>query len=234
MRRKIWIAATTLIGIGAWAATFEVPPSETAATSLSAELQSGSDFHVKEPVESDGLMHHYVIESKFGEFTAYGHDALKIRVREMLALARLSKMNDVDVVAKTVQQSVKNDADTVGKVVTNPVRTITGIPRGISHLFNGYKAQAKEVVDSTKKSSGDGSGDSSTGSRVVQSAKSSATHYADRYLGISAAERHYYQELGVDPYTSNQVLKRAVKRVAKVQAAANLGMHFVGIPGNPY
>jgi len=43
---------------------------------------------------------------------------------------------------------------------------------------------------------------------VVHNAKADATRYADRYLGVSAAERRYYQELGVDPYTNNQVLKR--------------------------
>ena len=51
---------------------------------------------------------------------------------------------------------------------------------------------------------------------------------------MSAAERRYYQQLGVDPYTNNEVLRKAVHHLAKIDAAVNLGMHFVGIPGVPY
>jgi hypothetical protein len=59
--------------LGASSATgvdFETPPEELAAASLAAELASGADFHVSEPVQSDELMHHYVVLSRFGEFRA--------------------------------------------------------------------------------------------------------------------------------------------------------------------
>jgi hypothetical protein len=228
-KKHIWAIAAILTALGAWAAGFEEPPAEPASASLSPELAAGADFRVREPVESDGLMHHYVIESKFGDFPAYGREALKIRVHEMAALTQLSKKSDIGVVTKAVEQNFQNQAKTVGKVVTNPIGTITGIPKGIGHLFSGYKAEAKEYSDQMKTSEG-GSGNSN----VVHAAKSNATRYADRYLGISAAERRYYQELGVDPYTNNAPLHKAVHHLARVQAAANLGMHFVGIPGVPY
>jgi len=35
-------------------------------------------------------------------------------------------------------------------------------------------------------------------------------------------------------HTMQEVLRQAVKRAAKVNAAANLGLHFVGVPGLPY
>jgi len=227
---KSRIIVAVLIAGSAWAVAFDTPPEEPASASLPPELATGPNFHVKDPVQSDGLMHHYVIESSFGEYPAYGQDALKIRVREMAALTELSKKTDSGVVTKTVEQSVENQAKTVRKVVTNPIGTITGIPKGIGHLFSGYKAEAGEAADQAKK---DTSG-SNSGSNVVHNAKADATRYADRYLGVSAAERRYYQELGVDPYTNNQVLKKAVHHLAKVQATVNLGMHFVGVPGVPY
>jgi hypothetical protein len=226
---KSHITVAVLMAGAAWAADFEVPPEQPASASLAPELASGPNFHVSEPVQSDGLMHHYVIESSFGQFPAYGQDALKIRVREVAALTELSKKTDIGVVTKTVEEGVENDAKTVRKVVTNPVGTITGIPKGIGHLFSGYKAQANEFTDRNK-SSDDGKG----GSNVVHNAKEDATRYADRYLGVSAAERRYYAELGVDPYTNNAVLRKAVHHLAKVQATVNLGMHFVGVPGVPY
>jgi hypothetical protein len=219
-----------LLAGAAWAVDFDTPPEEPASASLAPELASGPNFHVKDPVQSDGLMHHYVVESSFGEFPAYGQQALKIRVREVAALTELSKKTDIGVATKTVEQSVENQAKTVKKVVTNPIGTITGIPKGIGHLFSGFKAQASEASDQAKK---DTSG-SNSASNVAHTAKADAAKYADRYLGVSAAERRYYQELGVDPYTNNQVLRKAVHHLAKVQATVNLGMHFVGVPGVPY
>jgi hypothetical protein len=59
---------------------------------------SGPDFHVSEPVKSDGLMHHYVLVSRFGDFPAYVRTALAIRVREVSALKSIAKTSDVDVV----------------------------------------------------------------------------------------------------------------------------------------
>jgi hypothetical protein len=218
-----------LLAAGTRAVDFETPPEEPAAASLPAELASGPNFHVSEPVAADGLMHHYVIDSRFGVFTAYGQETLKVRVREVAALTQISKTTDVDVVAKTVSRRVQTDAKTLTQAATNPVKTVTGIPKGIGHLFSGYKAQANELSESAKKQEGP-----SSASNVAQNAKANATKYADRYLGVSAAERRYYQQLGVDPYTNNAVLRKAVHHLAKVDSTVNLGMHFVGVPGVPY
>ena len=208
---------------------FEIPPEEPAAASLTAELATGTDFHVSEPVLSDGLMHHYVLVSRFGDFPAYGRTALAIRVREVVALNRIAKTTDVDVIAKTVTSRVRGDAKTIAQAAGNPVKTVVGIPKGVSHLFNGYKAQANELSQKAQQHGGPGEP-----SHVARDAKADATRYADRYLGVSAAERRYYQQFGVDPYTNNEVLRKAVHHLAKIDAAVNLGMHFVGIPGVPY
>ena len=215
--------------ISSWAVDFETPPEQPAAASLPAELAAGPNFHVREPVAADGLMPHYVLDSKFGVFPAYGREALRIRVREVAALTQIAKTSDVEVVAKTVEGHVQSDVGALAQVATHPVSTVISIPKGIGHLFNGYKAQAGELVDDQKAHDG-----SHAASDIANTAKNDATRYADRYLGVSAAERRYYQQLGVDPYTNNAVLRRAIKHLAQVNAATNLGMHFAGVPGLPY
>jgi hypothetical protein len=227
--KKTLVMLAALSAVAAWAADFETPPAEPASASLTPDMISGPNFHIVEPVMADGLMHHYVVDSHFGTFTAYGQVALKIRLREVAALTQIAKTTDIDVITKSVSRRVQTDAKTLGQVVTNPVGVVTGIPKGIGHLFGGYKAQANELSDKSKSTDG-----TQTSSNVAHDAASNATRYADRYLGVSAAERRYYQQLGVDPYTNNEVLRKAVHHLAKVEAAANLGMHFVGIPGVPY
>jgi hypothetical protein len=218
-----------LAGGGALAMDFDTPPEEPAAASLPPELVAGADFHVGEPVQADGFMHHYVIVSKFGEFHAYGRTALAVRVREIEALTKIAKTSDVDVVLKTVTRRVQGDAKTMTQAVGNPVKTVVGIPKGVSHLFSGYKAQASEMSESVQHH-----GEPGGNSNAAHDVKADAVRYADRYLGVSAAERRYYQQLGVDPYTDNTVLRKAVHHLAQVDATVNLGMHFVGIPGVPY
>jgi hypothetical protein len=217
--------------LGARAAPFESPPEEPAAASLEAPMVAGPDFKIREPVESDGLMHHYIIDSRFGVFPAYGRGVLKNKVREVAALTQLAKISDIDVVAKTAVRQMQDEAKTVTQAVTNPIGLVTGIPKGIGHLFHGYKAQADEFTDSTKKSVG---ADASSASSLADDVRSDAKRYADRYLGVSAAERRYYQQLGLDPYTNNEVLRQVVHHLAKVEGATKLGLHFVAVPGIPY
>lgn len=221
--------AALLAATAAAPGDFEAPPDEPLAASLAARQVAGPDFHVVDPVRSDGLMRHYVVESRFGTFPAYGRGSLAIRLQEVAALTRIAATTDVDVVTKAVAQHVQADIQTVGSLAAHPVRTVVGIPTGIAHLFKGYTAKARELTE--RSSPDDASGSKKTaGARIT----ADAARYADRYLGVSAADRRWYKQLGVDPYTDNEVLRKAVHHLAKVDAAANLGMKFASLPGLPY
>ena len=222
--------------LSAAAVDFEIRAAEPAEASLTPTQIAGESFHTQNPVHSDGLMHRYVVESRFGPFTAYGRDALAVRLREVAALATIAKTSDTEVVLKSVSRGIEEDARSVVQVALNPVGTVIGIPKGIAHLFSGYKAEAGEIAAQVRQTSKGGDshkGDShkKEGGRAAQ-AEHAARQYADRYLGLSAAERHWYAQLRVDPYTSNAVLRRAVKRLARIDAAASFGVRFapLGVP----
>jgi hypothetical protein len=212
---------------------FEVPPDLTPTAILPASIASGTNYHVVDPVRSDGLMHHYVVDSKFGQFDAYGQIALANRIHEVAALTELAKTATIEIVAGGVGRGVKSQLDTATGVVEHPIKTVTGIPKGIAHLFHGYVDQAKEATASAKRSTSSGSGSGESASTVAAKGGSAVRNYASRYLGLTAAERHWYEKLGVDPYTNNATLRKAIHKVAKVDAAAGFGMHFVGIPSIP-
>lgn len=239
MRRILTLAAgVALVHAGACIANddFEAPPEEPPAASLPGAQVTGDDFHVHDPVSSDGLMHHYVIESRFGTFVAYGQNELTVRLREVAALAAIARTSDADVVFRSVTRGIDEDVRSAMKVATHPVEVMTGIPRGIGHLLGGYRAQAQEMskqAGQTLHGGADGqNGAPSAGTRAASQAERYAKNYADRYVGLNAAERRWYAKLGVDPYTDNEVLHKAVKRLARIDAAASLGMRFapVGIP----
>lgn len=213
---------------------FEVPPLQPASELLQPALASGADFHVVDPVQSDGLMHRYVVDSKFGQFPAYGRVALAIRVHEVAALTELNKTSPVAVVAGGVSRGVESQVETAVGVVTHPVKAVTGIPRGIAHLFHGYVDEGKETVADAKRSTSAPAADgSATTTSASDKSASAAKHYAARYFGLTGAERHWYEKLGVDPYTDNAVLREAIHKTAKIDAAAGFGTRFIGIPSIP-
>jgi hypothetical protein len=216
---------------GATAGDFETPGDEPPEASLTPTRLAGENFHIQNPVHSDGLMHHYVVESRFGVFPAYGPDALAVRLREVAALTTIARTSDTEVVLKSVRRGIEEDARSLVQVATNPVGTVIGIPKGIAHLFGGYRAQAGEIAAQVRQTSQGGDSHEKDGGRAGQ-VEHAAKQYADRYLGLSAAERRWYGQLRVDPYTNNEVLRRAVKRLTRIDAAASFGMRFapLGVP----
>jgi hypothetical protein len=211
---------------------FETVPDRAPAELLPAPMVSGPDFHVADPVHGDGLMNHFVLDSRFGRFDAYGRAALAIRIHEIAALTELSSTSGLQVAAGGMVQGVESEVKTATGVVTHPVQTLTGIPKGIAHLFSGYKARGQEVAADARSSvKSSGNQDASGGS--VDRGEKAAKSYAEHYLGVTAAERDYYRKLGVDPYTDNKVLRDTIRKDARIAAGAGFGMRFVGLPGIP-
>src|SRR5438270_680101 len=152
--------------LSAAAVDFEIPADEPPEASLTPTQIAGESFHVQYPVHSDGLMHHYVVESRFGLFTAYGRDALAVRLREVAALATIAKTSDTEVVLKSVSRGIEEDARSVVQVALNPVGTVIGIPKGIAHLFSGYKAEAGEIAAQVRQTSKGGDSHKKEGGRA--------------------------------------------------------------------
>jgi hypothetical protein len=231
----LMLTIVPLFGVRAAAEEFEGPPREEPANSLSAAQVANDYFHIDSPVLSDGLMHHYVIDTRFGVFSAYGRTALQTRLSEVAALATIARTSAADVVVRSVGRSLQEDTSSVVELAKSPVRTVTGIPLGIAHLLGGYRAQAEEIsAEVGKHTAHSGKSAGASTQSLVNKTSAAATHYADRYLGVTAAQMRWYAKLGVDPYTSNQPLRDGIKRLAKIDAATTFGMHFAPVPGIPY
>jgi hypothetical protein len=219
-------------------AAFEVPPDLAPGALLPVSMVAGPDFQVVEPVQSDGLMRRYTIDGKFGRFEAYGRAALAVRIHEIAALHEIAKTSTIGVAAGGVGRGIGTQVQTAVGVVAHPMDTITGVPKGIAHLFHGYVDEGKEAVGKAQKAAASGPGapgpgTAATTSTAVTQGESAAKRYASRYFGLTSAERHWYEKLGVDPYTDNAVLRKAIHKVATVEAAAGFGLRFVGIPSIP-
>jgi hypothetical protein len=211
---------------------FETVPDESPAALLPARLAAGTDFHVLDPVHGDGLMYRFVIDSRFGKFEAYGRAALELRVREVLALSELARTSNVEIFAGGVGHGVETEVNTAFGVIGNPVGTVVGIPKGIAHLFQGYTAQGQELLAEAGHVANSSSSTAAT-RNDIKKGEDAAKGYAERYLGVTAAERRWYRRLGVSPYTDNTVLRDAVRRAARTEAIGSFGVKFAGLPAIP-
>ncbi len=221
------LAALLAVACTAVAEDFDTLAPEPVSACLPASQAAGADFHVVDPVAGDGLMHRYVLESRYGRFDAYGAEGVAGRIHEVESLATLARTTDVGVVVDAVGGRITGSAQSVIGVATHPIDTVVGIPRGISHLFRGYAAQARELGDST-------GGADASGAGPAAPAASDAKRYVGRYFGVSASERAWYRKLAVDPYTDNEPLRHAVARLARIDATAKFGLKFAPLPGIPY
>jgi len=214
---------------------FEVPPVLEAASFLGPEVLRGEHHVVREAVANDGYMNTYTIDSDFGQFTAYGGPLLAIRLREIAALAELDKLSHTKVFADAVTRSATSQVTALVDFAQRPVETVKGVPGGVKRMFGRTKktvkegaAAASEMVTDSK----DGV-ESEEDKGALQEGAEAGAKYAEKYFGVSGAERRWAEKLGVDPYTRNEVLRSAIRKVAKVDAAGGLAVRFAPIPRIP-
>jgi len=225
---------------------FETPPPLEVGEILPPDMQRGEHFAVQTPVHNDGFMNHYVVDSDYGQFQAYGTPALAKLIQEIGALDQLDEISKSEVFADSVKRSATGQVEAVKDFADKPVETVKGVPGGLKKSFRKYKRDAKEGYSAAKDATGVGNdsdkaegeegeaeSDSVDAKELAGKTGDAAEAYAKKWFGVSGAERRWHEKMGTDPYTTNQVLRKRIKELSKVDAAASTGMRFVPIPRIP-
>jgi hypothetical protein len=185
------------------AAGFEVSPQRRASELLPADLLSGPYHRVDERVVIAVFDNLYVISSDYGDFEARGDPMLKTRIREIEALAAMSEMSKTAEFARAAGNALKSPFVATWNLITNPVDTIRGIPiaawSAIERTSRLVRRERGELEDS--------------GLLAV--------------IGFESKKRQIANELGVDPYSSNNELQKQLNRFAWAAYAGGLPYLFV-------
>jgi hypothetical protein len=201
----------------------EPPPSFTAAQLLTSAQLKGPHHAIANEVQTEGYYHEFRIQSDFGAFDAFGRSQLAVRLREVEALAQLDEVSKTEVFLKAAGQSVVNLGKGVASVVTAPTDTAKNLGSGIKRFGVNLGRQSKRAVDSA---SGD---DPAESSRPGDNATVSA---GKSLLGVSKASRQWAKKVGVDPYTTNPVLRKALDDFGQVDAAGAIATKvLLPVPG---
>ena len=214
------LAASLILGMAfgtaAWGqAAFEEPPVFTAANLAPPALLAGPGFTVDRQVPVETSLYRFTIRADVGLFEVGGRTLLPIRVQEVKALQKLAETSNTAEFSEAVVQAGARPVMSAVNMLTHPVDTISGLPGGVERMFGRVGATLEGI-----------GGASTTGQ---------AGGAVARALGYEAERRTLAKELGVDPYTSNPVLRKKLDDVAWVRFAGRLGVNLsisVLVPGS--
>jgi len=206
MVAALTITSTCVISV-AFAAQIESPPVASAAAILGGQVL-GSNYQVGDAVWSDGFLQIFELNTTYGRYQVQGRELLKVRLRELAAVAALGRMDKSQAYTDAAAKAAKKPLDLAVGLVANPVGTVQQSMSGVGALFSRI-----------------GSGAANMGKDRDNAAES--------LLGVSSAKRQIAFKLGVDPYTDFKPLADALNDMARVTALGDLTVSgaFMAIPG---
>lgn len=182
----------------AYAEDFEIGTNVKASQILAANVLTGPHYHIADKVISDGLLYTYTVESEFGTFRPTGTYALQKILNEIQVIAALKDISRTEAFAQSVLHAAKSPLRFGESMITDPVDTITGIPRGLFTIFENVA----ESVTSDANPSED--------ARIKQA------------LMVSSWKREYCADMGCDVYSSNKSLQEELNRIGWAAAIGGL------------
>ena len=170
---------------------YEELPELKASEILRDTILNGPHHKVREEVTTESGANRFTIESHYGIFTAEGNAMLVRRVDEINAIARLKDVSKTDEFKEALKKAAKGPLNTAKALVTDPVKTLSSVPKGLKKFMGRTGESIKSI--GKKKDSEDGDGDSNKMQQII---------------GFTDAKRKVAISLGVDPYSTNDVLQK--------------------------
>jgi hypothetical protein len=204
---SLFIAFTFISADPVLAAELEDAAPQSAKAVLGTTA-TGTNYRVRDPVATDGFLHIYTLETRYGTFTVYGDAMLLQRRRELAALAALEKQSHTKAFGNAMAKAATAPIELAGDLVTKPGATVKRTISGIGEVFGRVTSGIANVGKSPDNAV-------------------AAT------LGVSAEKRKIASDLGVDPYTDFAPLARQLDDFARAATMGGLvvkvGISF--IPG---
>ena len=230
---KTWICSTTKIVAGmtlavaagsacAQGRTFEAAPAIPGTQLAPPALVKGPDHEVVEPVRVDRFLGNFEVRTKSGMFRVVGVDMLAQRVRELQAIEELKKVESSGAFGDALAKSAAAPVKLVGSLATDPAATVENIATGAGTVLSRIGYSVKSGVQNA----GDALSGSSSGQKE-QKTSAGATEppaFTDDPLGYNRARREWAKKLGIDPYTSNPVLRPLLDNAARATFAGNFAV----------
>ena len=196
------------------ATPFEEPPTLRAADILRPEFAAGPFHKVRDAVPTYAGANWFTIDSDFGVFEAEGNALLAQRIAEIYAIAGLKEISRGEQFGKAVANAAKSPLLAAKSLITQPVKTVSAVPKGMWKMLTRVGQGAKEATQSRERSDYEDS-------------------KAKELIGVTKAKRELASKLGVDPYSSNEALQRELNSISWASFAGDttVGVLFMAVGG---
>ncbi len=192
------LAFAMLSNLAIAAEKFEVPSNRKVTDIFPADMITGPHYQIRDKVVTYGYMDHFTVDSDYGVFEADGDLALRKLLKEIKAIAVLEQIKSSTAYADALEKSGEMPLEFGKNLITDPVDTLSGIPRGVTGLFKDIETSLSSPRDPSEDSR------------------------AKQTLAVSSYKRDYAYALGVDVYSSNAVLQKELNRVGWAGALGSL------------
>ena len=195
---------------------FEELPELKASEILKAEILKGPHHTVRESVPTFSGMNQFVIDSDYGVFDADGNEMLLRRVKEVYRIAELKDVSKTDQFKQSLATAAKGPYRAVKNVIQDPAGSVSNAGKGISKFMGRVGQTAKHVARGTAQRP---SAEGNTGENII---------------GFTKTRKKMALQMGIDPYTTNQVLQKALDDVAWASWAGGFTFSVATFPiGGP-
>jgi hypothetical protein len=231
--RAVASRLTTLLSLGAAAlvvaAAYEAPRSFKASELLKPSQVKGPHHSVAPTVKTEGYLQVFDITSDYGPLEAEGKAMLLMRLHEVAALAELDQVSKSEVFLKAAGTSVLNVGKGFASAVKDPAATAKGVGGGIKRFGTNLGRKAKRTTDKAVDSVASDDDNQAGGPEksTTDKAAEAGTGMAYSVLGVNSGARKWAQKLGVDPYTTNPILKKALTDIGQIDAAGGIAAKVV-------
>jgi len=179
-------------------ARFEVPGVQNASDILPKELIAGPHYKVRDKVVLYGFMRNYLVDSDYGTFQVTGDLALRKLIKEIGAIAALQEVKKSQAYLEGIKNAASQPVEFGANLINDPVDTVSGIPKGVSTLFQNVKTGLTTKADKSEDS------------KMAQA------------LAVSSNKRELAKKLGVDVYSTNKVLQKELNGLAWATSIGSL------------
>jgi hypothetical protein len=184
------ICALLIVAASVTAAEYETVRDRSAKAIMPASSLRGASYRVNDVVPTDGYTDRWSVNSDFGAFDVSGDAALRKLLIEIPAIVELQKTSKTKEFAKGVGGAAKAPLSFVKSLVTHPVDTVTGVPKGAYDLVENAAVSVSTTANPAEDSK------------------------LEQVLKMSSYKRDIAARLNVDPYSSNKVLQKNLNSIA--------------------
>lgn len=189
-----------------------------------AALLAGPLHTVAEPITLDGYFGRFVIESRFGKFSVLGANMLSVRVNELHAIEALQEVQKSQAFQDSLVRAASAPVQLVQSAVTDPLGTVENVGQGLGSVLGRVGFLAR----STAQSVADSATSRNSAPPTLAPAPAGETPppaFSGDPFGYNKARRDWARQLGIDPYTSNPVLRPLLDNVSAASFAGSFAIN---------